>query len=49
MKRHFFRLRGFPGDHEQLGETRSKARYALWRRYSEAYPCSFREFMGMCS
>ena len=48
MNRYTFKVRGFDRV-EQLGETRSKARYKLFLRFSEAYPCTFAEFQKMCT
>lgn len=50
MKRYTFKIKGWwPDRVEQCGETRSKARYMLWLRFSEAYPCTFSEFMRRCT
>lgn len=49
MNRYTFQIKGWPDRSEQLGETRSKARYALWLRFSEAYPCAFSDFIKRCT
>ena len=46
MKRFTFKLKGFRDRGVAFAETRAKARYKLWLRYADPYPCSFREFMA---
>ncbi len=41
---YFFKIPGF-GERQSWGKTKSQARYRLWLEYSEAYPCTFFEFM----
>lgn len=48
MNRYTFKVRGFDRV-EEFAETRSKARYKLWLRFSDAYPCSFADFLKKCT
>lgn len=49
MKWFSFQIAGWPNRSEIRAETRSKARYKLWRHFSEVYPCTFGEFQRRCT
>lgn len=43
-----FRINWLSGPVYKRGLTRAKARYRLYRDYSQYYDVTFREFMGIC-
>lgn len=45
MKRYHFKLKGWQEDFYEWGRTRSEARYNLWLRYSDPWPCTFGQFV----
>lgn len=49
MNRYTFQIKGWHERSEEFAETRSKARYKLWLRFSEAYPCTFFDFARSCT